>query len=135
MSHETTINVRFGEVDPYGHVNHAVYAVYLEVARTEALAAVGLDLLSLTEAGYQLVITDLTLKYLRPALLGDTVTITTTVIETKRASSRWQQVVSRGDTVLVIAEVRAGVTDRNGRPTKPAPWLFEKLAPLLAAPT
>lgn len=134
MAHECTIDVRFAEIDPYGHVNHAVYAVYLEVARTEALASVGLDLVSLTDAGFQLVITDLSLRYVRPALMGDTVTVTTSVIEIRRASSRWKQVISRGDTVLVTAEVRAGVCDRAGRPTRPEPWIFERLAPLAEAP-
>ncbi len=134
MAHECTIDVRFAEIDPYGHVNHAVYVVYLEVARTEALASVGLDLVSLTDAGFQLVITDLSLRYLRPALMGDTVTVATSVIESRRASSRWKQVITCGDTVLVTAEVRAGVCDRAGRPTRPEPWIFERLAPLVEAP-
>ena len=36
MAHETTIAVRFSELDPYGHVNHAVYLTYFEQARCEA---------------------------------------------------------------------------------------------------
>ena len=32
--HLSTITVRFAELDPYAHVNHAVYATYCEVART-----------------------------------------------------------------------------------------------------
>ena len=44
MTHRTPISVRFSEVDPYRHVNHAVYIVYFEEGRTAALAAAGLDL-------------------------------------------------------------------------------------------
>ena len=35
-AHVTSLAVRFNELDPYAHVNHAVYATYCEVARTEA---------------------------------------------------------------------------------------------------
>ncbi len=35
--HSTELKVRFSELDPYGHVNHAVYLNYLEIGRIEAL--------------------------------------------------------------------------------------------------
>jgi acyl-CoA thioesterase FadM len=38
------LKVRHYEVDQYGHVNHAQYVHYLEVARIEALDALGLSL-------------------------------------------------------------------------------------------
>ena len=34
--HVTAIKVRFTELDPYGHVNHAQYISYFEHGRTEA---------------------------------------------------------------------------------------------------
>ena len=56
MAHRTTIAVRFAELDPYRHVNHAVYLTYFEVARTEALASVDLGLDDVAVAGYQFVV-------------------------------------------------------------------------------
>ena len=39
--HETRLQVRWSELDPYGHVNHAVYLTYLEHARIAALESIG----------------------------------------------------------------------------------------------
>src|SRR4030042_56741 len=39
--HETRLRVRWSELDPYGHVNHAAYLTYLEHARIAALESIG----------------------------------------------------------------------------------------------
>ena len=38
------IRVRFGELYPYNHVNHAVYISYFEAARVELLMEAGYSL-------------------------------------------------------------------------------------------
>jgi acyl-CoA thioester hydrolase len=44
--HEKEIEIRWRDLDPYGHVNHAVFLTYLEEVRDEWLtAAVGNDAL------------------------------------------------------------------------------------------
>jgi acyl-CoA thioester hydrolase len=44
--HEKEIEIRWRDLDPYGHVNHAVFLTYLEEVRDEWLAAaVGADAL------------------------------------------------------------------------------------------
>ncbi len=131
MPHETMIDVRFGELDPYGHVNHAVYATYLEVARTVALADCGIPIDTLAERGFQLVVTRLELVYRRPAVAGDRLTVTTRVHGLRRASGAWAQRILRGDEELVSGEVTAAVTDASGKPTRPPDWLFPALGPLL----
>lgn len=134
--HRTTIDVRFAELDPYAHVNHAVYVTYFEVARTEALAGVGLGLDHLARQGFQFVVTDLSVRYRRAAGAGDTLTVDTEVAKVGRASSIWRQRITRsleegGAEVLVEAELKTGVTDRRGRPTKPPAWILEALKPLV----
>ncbi|WP_284012142.1 acyl-CoA thioesterase [Halobaculum litoreum] len=45
MTFETTVPVRYRDLDPMGHVNNAVYATYLEEVRTAFFREeVGLDL-------------------------------------------------------------------------------------------
>lgn len=131
MPHVATLDVRFSELDPYGHVNHAVYVSYFEVARTEALAACEIPLDVMAERGYQIVVTSIEVRYRRPATAGDRLTIETSLSELRRASGTWSQRICRGDEVLVTAEVKAGVTDRRGKPTKPPDWLFPALERLL----
>lgn len=131
MPHVATLDVRFYELDPYGHVNHAVYLSYFEVARTEALAACGVPLELMAERGYQIVVTSIVVRYRRAARAGDTLTIQTSLSELRRASGTWSQRILRNDDLLVTAEVKAGVTDRRGKPVKPPDWLFPALESLL----
>jgi acyl-CoA thioester hydrolase len=128
--HTTTIAVRFAELDPYGHVNHAVYATYFEVGRAEALDSVGLPLSALADSGYQFVVTELTIRFRRAATAGSRLTVETVVSEVGRASTRWSQRIIGDGAVMATAELRVGVTDRSGRPTRPPSTLSEQLAPL-----
>ena len=131
MAHLSTIDVRFSEIDPYGHVNHAVYVSYFEVGRTEALAACELPLEKLADFGHQIVVTGIEVRYRRAATSGDRLTIETSIAEVRRASSVWSQRILRGDEVLVTGTVTAGVTDLAGKPCRPPDWLFPSLKPLL----
>ena len=148
MAHQTTIDVRFAELDPYGHVNHAVYATYLEVGRTEALVECGVPLQELAAAGFQLVVTKLDMTFHAPAVAGDSLIVTTAVANLRRASGTWRQQVLRADRAgesdgaaaraadsgqerLVTGLITAAVTDTAGRPTRPPDWLFPALEPLL----
>lgn len=130
MAHTTTIDVRFAELDPYGHVNHAAYVSYFEVARTVALTDCGIPIQEMAAKGYQLVVTKLEVIYRRPAVAGDRLSVTTAVGNLRRASGVWSQRIHRGDELLVSAEVTAAVTGTDGKPTRPPDWLFPALDPL-----
>ncbi len=113
----TSLAVRFHELDPYGHVNHTVYLTYLEVARVEHLERGGISLLSLAErTGVQLVVTEVAARFLAPAVSGDRLEVTCTLVERRRASARFHQEVLRDGDELVRAEVRTATVDRRGRP-------------------
>ncbi|MDG2262699.1 MAG: thioesterase family protein [Actinomycetota bacterium] len=128
MAHTTTLRVRFGELDSYRHVNHAVYISWFEAARTEALEDSGLGLGGLQDDGVQLVVTSVDVKYRRAAVAGDECVVETEIGEIRRASTVWHQRVMRGEEVLVSGEIRIGVCDDTGRPMRPPEGLIEKLA-------
>lgn len=130
MAHRSELTVRFNELDPYNHVNHASYVIYLEVARTEALEACGVPIATVAARGFQLVVTRLDIRYLAPAGAGDRLTVTSEIGRLRRVSGSWIQRIHRGDEMLVEAEVHVAVTDRAGRPTRPPDWLFPALASL-----
>lgn len=131
--HLSSLAVRFAELDPYGHVNHATYATYFEVGRSEALEAIGLPLHELAEQGYQFVVTELAIRFRRAAGAGDRLTVETAVSDVGRASTRWSQRLLRGSELVATAELRVGVTDRSGRPSRPPAWLLGRLDPLRPA--
>ncbi len=133
MTFTTTVKVRFYELDPYNHVNHAAYIQYFEVARVELLESLGLGLAKLAELGFQLVVTDLNIRYVASAGSGDELTIDTDVAELRRVSSRWRQVMRRGDDVMATQEIGVATLGPDGRPCLLPAALSEALAPLLDA--
>ena len=69
--HETTIHVRWGELDPYNHVNHATYLSYLEHARVSALDHIGWGMERLAESRIQAVVVSANIRFLAASTAGD----------------------------------------------------------------
>ncbi len=134
--HQLSLKVRFGELDPYNHVNHAVYVAWFEAGRCEAMADVGASLAKLQELGAQVVVADLTVRYRKPAVADDTLIVETWIGEMGRVVGTWRQRILRtaagGATeVLCEAEVRAGSCDLQGRPHRMPPTVAEALSRLV----
>jgi len=122
------LRVRWGELDPYHHVNHAEYLTYLETARIAALDGIGWAMSTLAGRGYMIVVAELRLKYRRPATEGDLLTIETEVDEIRAASTVWRQRIVRDGELILSAEVVGAVTDLTGRPRRLPPELRAALA-------
>lgn len=132
MAHRTNIRVRFGEIDPYGHVNHAVYITWFEVARTDALRELGVRLAGEGASPYQFIVGELEVRYRRSAMPDEVVTVESSIIELRGATSRWRQLVLRGDEILAEGSVRIGMVDPTGRVVRMPDDLRSLLAPLVA---
>jgi|TARA_B100000929_G_scaffold114306_1_gene90662 YbgC/YbaW family acyl-CoA thioester hydrolase len=120
-AHCTTIIPRFGELDPYNHVNHAAYVAYFEAARCVALDEIEMSLADLSERGVQIVVTHLDVRFREPATARDILTVETQIVELRRVSSTWRQrIIRQSDGKdLVEAELTLGVCDLSGKPTRP----------------
>ncbi len=141
--HRLSLKVRFGELDPYNHVNHAVYVAWLEAGRCEAMASVGCSLATLADLGAQVVVADIAVKYRRPAVADDEVIVETWITELGRVVGTWQQRIVRSSpasepgaepVVLCEATVRAGACDATGRPHRLPAAAADALAGLVIAP-
>ena len=132
-AHVTPHRVRFHELDPYDHVNHAMYVTYFEIGRVDALDAVDLGLDTLKVDGFQFVVTKLEVRFRNAATAGEDLAIHTGVSKFGRASTVWTQEIRRGDDRIATAEVTVAVTDRSGKPVRPPAYIFERLAPLTIA--
>jgi thioesterase-3 len=128
--HSTTIHVRWGELDPYHHVNHATYLSYLEHARIAALDSIGWGMDVIAAAGYQVVVVKIDIRFRRPATAGDTLTIDTALVHLGASESVWSQVIRRGDEVIAAAEVRSAATNAEGRPVRAPEGLRSALSRL-----
>jgi acyl-CoA thioester hydrolase len=129
--HRSTVRVRFGELDPYNHVNHAVYIAYLEAGRTEAMQELDVAIHQLAAWGWNVVVTDLQVKFRASAVAGDTLVVETWISQLGAITGRWCQRIMRGEQVLIESEVRVGSVDATGRPKRMTPEVLAKFAPLL----
>lgn len=131
--HTTQVKVRFHELDPYGHVNHAIYLTYFETGRIEALGSVGYGLDQLQADGFHLIVVDVRLRYAKPAVLGDVLSVESEITEIGRATARWRQRITRDGVVVASLQLRGTFTDRQGRPQRIPDRYVDALDPLLAA--
>ncbi|MGC4128076.1 MAG: thioesterase family protein [Bergeyella sp.] len=78
MIHTThTIRVRYGETDPMKYVYYGNYAQYFEVARVELFRTLGLSYEEIEKRGLWLPVSEYKIKYLKPALYDQNLTIHT----------------------------------------------------------
>lgn len=132
--HSTVIHVRWGELDPYNHVNHATYLSYLEHARISALESIGWGMDALADAGCHVVVAQANVRFRAPTTAGETLDISTWVEEIRSASSHWGQRVTRGPDLVLEAEIRAALTNLSGRPTRLPEGFRDALTALLPTP-
>lgn len=130
MPHCTNLRVRFGELDPYGHVNHSVYVGYFEVGRVEALAEVGMGLDRLQrDLGVNMVVVEIHTRFVASAVLGDDLVVESGLRAVGRAKATWAQRVRRGAEVLATQVMLSACTTAAGRPTRFPAELVEALEP------
>jgi acyl-CoA thioester hydrolase len=100
------LRVRHYEMDSLGHVNHAVYLHYLEQAAVEHSEHLGFTLERYQELGGVFVMRRLEIDYLRSAVAGDTLEITTWAHEMRgpRAIRRYEIRKQGQAELLVTAE-------------------------------
>src|SRR5712691_2087502 len=121
--HVMPIRVYYEDTDFSGIVYHANYLRFMERGRTNYLRLLGADQRGLfAEAekeapGFAFVVRSMTIDYLKPARMDDLLLVATAPAEVKGASITLHQTVTRGDELLVEAQVRvAFVSGGRARP-------------------
>lgn len=123
--HQFAVRVYFEDTDFSGVVYHARYLHFMERARSDMLACVGIDQRAAHDAGEgAYAVTEIALKYRRPAQFDDALLITSTVEAVRAASCDIHQTVSRDGEILVEAKVKAAFVAPDGRPRRqPSAWV------------
>jgi len=148
-----SMRVYYEDTDAGGIVYHANYLRWMERVRTEWLRALGAHHQQIAERdGLQFVVSDLEIRYLKPARLDDRVRVDLQVAEVRRASLRLTQRVWADDSPesphpalhdstahtaapvgasarpLVEASVRVAIMNRRtSRPAALPGWLLDSL--------
>ncbi|MFH1329736.1 MAG: thioesterase family protein [Actinomycetota bacterium] len=129
--HATRLRVRWSELDPYGHVNHAAYLTYLEHARIGALESVGWGMAEIERLGLRVVVARADLQFHRSAVAGDELVVTSGIAELRPASSRWYQQIRCRDDLILEAGITGACTDPAGHPRRVPVDLQEALRRLV----
>jgi acyl-CoA thioester hydrolase len=133
--HQFALRVYFEDTDLSGVVYHANYLRWFERARSDILCLLGIDQRAAHEAGEgAFAVTDLALRYLAPARLGDAVVIESTVAEVTRATCRLIQTALRGTDKLCTAQVRVAFVSPGGRARRLPAHFTAAFTSLLAPP-
>lgn len=126
--HLYAVRVYYEDTDLSGITYHANYLRWFERARSDLLRMLEIDQRQAIEAGANgdggaYAVSEINLKYLRPAKLDDDVVIETACTELGAASCRMHQLARRGDEELCVATLRVGFISLDGRPKRqPAEW-------------
>lgn len=124
-AHRYPVRVYFEDTDLSGMVYHANYLRYMERARSDFLRALGIGQRDAADRGEGVyTVSDLAIRYRRPAGLDDDLTVTSRVTAIGAATATIQQTVSRDGEILTEAAVTAAFLSPAGRPRRqPAAWI------------
>ena len=94
------VEVRYIETDRMGHVHHANYVAWLELARTGLCMRAGMPYPEIEAMGYLLIVSAVELRYRLPALYGDVVQVTAWIERLQSRAMRFAYDVRRGEALL-----------------------------------
>lgn len=127
------IRVYIEDTDAGGIVYYVNYLKYLERARTELMRTFGLERAAVSDAGWNFVVSDVSLSYKEPARLDDQLHATAVISAVGGATINFHQTVRRDDAVLVAGDIQIACVDRGtGRPTRLDAALRQQLEAKLA---
>ena len=127
------VRVYIEDTDAGGIVYYVNYLKYLERARTELMRTFGLERAAVSDAGWNFVVSDVSLSYKEPARLDDQLHATAVISAVGGATINFHQTVRRDDAVLVAGDIQIACIDRGtGRPTRLDAALRQQIEATLA---
>jgi len=117
------LQVRYADIDSYGHVNNAVYLSYFELARIEFLKK-HLPKDSVEKLG--IVVARVEVDYLSEIKLGDHVMCETWISSVGRTSIVFSSLLRKNDIVAARGKITMVHVNQHGRP-EPLPGYYRDL--------
>lgn len=105
------IRIYWEDTDAAGIVFYANYLKYFERARTEWLRGFGFGQEALRRDGVAFVVSEASLRYLRPARLDDVIDVSVDVLHLRQASLELAQRARRAEELLAEGTIRIGCVE------------------------
>ncbi len=117
------IEVRYGDLDPQGHVNNAKHLTYFEQARIAYMVELGLFTKDQSFMEIGVILADVHITYLEPIYFGRKVKVGVHVSKTGNKSMTWEQNIVDVESEKEIAkgEVVMVAYNYKGEKTIPIP--------------
>ena len=117
--HRTTLQVRFRDIDAFGHVNNAVFFSYVEQARIRYL----LDVLETAEPfdRLPLILARVELDYRSPILFGEEVVVETRVDRIGQSSIAMSHRMTAGSDERLVGDVQSVLVTYDYGSARPMP--------------
>ena len=113
--HETTIKVRFNEIDSYHVAWHGHYVAWLEVGRNDLAGRFGLAADQIAAAGFYAPVVALELKFLRSARFDEELRIRTSLRRMETATLEFACTILGADGKrCATGRTVHALTDKNG---------------------
>ena len=114
-----TVKVYYEDTDAGGIVYYANYLKYLERARTEALATIGLSNLQIKERfGALIIVKSCNIEFKKSAYLEDNLNIRSFIKSVTKTSFVMNQFISKDDNIIVEAQVHLVFVNDKSKPVK-----------------
>ena len=126
QSHTITIVPRYNETDQAGVIHHTIYPVWFEMGRTELLRANGLAYSELEKKGIYFVVSELHVKYRRPAFYDEKLDLVTacTKITNARVEHSYRLLLQATKVLLVEGSSILACVDAAGRPRRMPEFMY-----------
>nr|CAB3447431.1 unnamed protein product [Digitaria exilis] len=126
---ELEMTVRDCELDKYGVVNNAIYAGYIETARQEMVARLGVCTGTIARTGRAMALSELNVKYFAPLKRGTKFVVMVRVVGIKGVRMRMEHLIATLPERKLVLEAMATVVclNKDYRPTR----MFPEMANLL----
>lgn len=123
------ITVRFAETDQMRVVHHSAYIIWFEAGRIAWLDAAGMPYTKISQAGYNLAVTDVQCRYRTAIRFGDPVQVITRLTMLRSRQLKFvYEIRKRGTDILYANGYTQHIcVDEDGRMTRLPGWIFEPL--------
>ena len=98
------IRVRYAETDAMGIAHHSNFVIWLEMGRVAFLDELGFPYREVEKRGVLLVVTQVGVKYRRPAVFDDEIILTTRLGALKSRLVRFEYALERASDSALLAE-------------------------------
>ena len=120
--HYFPVRVYYEDTDVGGVVYYANYLKFMERARTEMLGCLDidqkrmLDYNNAEDVGY--VVKNAMVDFNGSAEFGNSLIVESRIVKMGGASVVFNQIIKRGESILVIAEIKVAAVGKDGKPKK-----------------